>query len=191
MRIITKDEFALDRKELGDAIAKGAVFVYPTDTIYGIGCDARDSKAVLRIRKLKGRNTAPFSIIAPSSRWIRQSCHISPAAEKWLEKLPGPYTLILRLKDKGCVAKEVTQSLDTLGVRIPAHWISKAVAELGFPIVTTSVNKTGKEYMNSVEDMDPEIKTNVDLIIDEGEKRGKPSTIVHLDEEKVVVKERK
>jgi len=191
MRIITKDEFALDQKELSDTIAKGAVFVYPTDTIYGIGCNALDSKSVMRIRELKSRSAAPFSVIAPSTTWIRQHCHVSPAAEKWLEKLPGPYTLILRLKDKSCVAKEVTQGLDTLGVRIPSHWISNAVAELGFPIVTTSVNKTGKEYMNSIDDIDQDIKANVDFIIDEGEKRGKPSTIVHLEEEKVVVKERR
>jgi len=191
MRIITKDEFTLDRKELSDAITKGAVFVYPTDTIYGIGCNALDDRSVARIRELKSRSAAPFSVIAPSAAWIRQHCHVSPTAEKWLEKLPGPYTLILRMKDKSCVAKEVTQGLDTLGVRIPAHWISKAVTELGFPVVTTSVNKTGKEYMNSIDDMDPEIKANVDFIIDEGEKRGKPSTIVHLEEEKVMVKERR
>lgn len=187
---ITKEQLLKEERKYLSLIKKGAVFVYPTDTIYGIGCNAQVSSSVRKIRDLKGRPTSPFSIIAPSTMWIRQNCVITKGAEKWLAKLPGPYTLILPLKDKSCVAKEVTGGQPTLGVRIPDHWISKLVATLGVPIVTTSVNKTGMQYMTSLEDMDNRIKVNVDFIVDEGSKKGKPSTIVQLIQEKTIITKR-
>lgn len=188
--IITKEELLEKEKKYLSLIKKGAVFIYPTDTIYGIGCNAQVHSSVQKIRELKDRPTSPFSVIAPSTAWIRQNCVITKATEKWLAKLPGPYTLILPLKNKSCVAKEVMQDNPTLGVRVPDHWISKIVATLGVPIVTTSVNKASMPYMTSLEDMDNRIKVNVDFIVDEGTKKGKPSTIVQLVQEKAVITKR-
>ena len=107
-----------------------------------------------------------------------------------IDKLPGPYTLILRLKNKSAVAAAVNLGSETLGIRIPKHWISEAVAELGFPVVSTSANLTGEPYMTSTEDLDDSIRQKVDFIIYEGEKQGKPSTIVKLFEKEVEVVER-
>ena len=160
MEILTKDDKYLDR------IRKGEVFIYPTDTIYGIGCDATNFKAVERIRKIKLRDIKPFSVIVPSKEWILENCYA-----KNLDKLPGSYTLILKLKNK-CVSENVSKN--TLGVRIPDHWISEVVKELGFPIVTTSVNKSGEKPMTSLKDLDLE----VDFVIYEGEKKGKSSEII-------------
>ena len=75
-------------------------------------------------------------------------------------------------------------AVDTIGIRIPNHWFTPFVEELGLPIVTTSANKVGRMFMTSIEDIDPEIKNNVDFIIYEGEKKGRPSNIVHLEKEK-------
>jgi len=191
MRIVSKEEFLINKNEFLRIIEEGAVFVYPTDTIYGIGCSALNPKAVQKIRELKNRSNAPFSIIAPSREWIAENCEMHAKAEEWLSKLPGPYSLVMKKKNKGCVAKEVTLENDTLGVRIPDHWLIECVNEMGIPIVTTSVNKTGMAFMTSVEDIDPEIKAKVDFIIDEGVIKGRPSNIIFLDKGEVSVRDRR
>ena len=180
MRVLNSDELKIEKDAIIEHIIDGAVFIYPTDTIYGIGCNAQISKSVKKIRQLKGRAANPFSVIAPSIDWIKENCLIAEEAEEWLDKLPGPYTLILKLKNQKCVAKEVNPGLSTLGVRIPSHWISKIIAEAEVPVVTTSVNRSNEDYMTSLEDLDPAIKKGIDFIIYEGSKEGKPSKIVNL-----------
>ena len=88
--------------------------------------------------------------------------------------------MILRLKKKSCVAKEVNSGLGPLGIRIPNHWISKLVAEAEIPIVTTSVNKSNEDYMTSLEDLDPSIRSGTEFILYEGEKEGRPSKLIDL-----------
>ena len=175
MRIISKEEVFEHR----ESILNGTIFIYPTDTIYGIGCNALIKESVDKIRQIKERGNIPFSIIAPSKEWIHQNCVIDEQAKKWIEKLPGPYTLILESKNKH-ISENISPGLSTIGVRIPKHWISEFVHELGVPIVTTSVNKHQKAHMTSLEDLDPTIKKSVDLIIYEGEIKGKASTIIDL-----------
>ena len=180
MRILNPDEFKMAKVSVIESILEGSVFIYPTDTIYGIGCNATNSNSVKKIRKIKGRAANPFSVIAPSVDWIKENCIVEKESEEWLKKLPGPYTLIFKLKNKKCVAKEVNPGLETLGVRIPKHWISKITAEADIPIVTTSVNKSGQDYMTSLEDLDDSINKGADFAIYDGEKEGKPSKIVDL-----------
>ncbi|MBI1935596.1 L-threonylcarbamoyladenylate synthase [Candidatus Woesearchaeota archaeon] len=180
MRILNADELKLEKEQIINAIIEGAVFIYPTDTIYGLGCTAQFLDSVKKIRNLKGRATNPFSVIAPSIEWIRENCIVTKEAEEWLDRLPGPYTLILKLKNKKCVAKNVNPGLDTLGVRIPNHWFKNIVAEAEIPVVTTSVNKSGEDYMTSLEDLDVGTKEKVDFILYEGKKEGKPSKIISL-----------
>jgi len=181
MRILNFEELNLEKQSIIDSITKGAVFIYPTDTIYGIGCNSQLSDAVKKVRKIKSRAANPFSVIAPSLQWIRENCIVTKEGEEWLEKLPGPYTLIFKLKNN-CVAKEVNPGLKTLGIRIPNHWIRKIIEEAGVPVVTTSVNKSNEEYMTSLDDLDTEIKGSVDFALYEGEKEGKPSKIIDLTE---------
>ena len=175
MKIINQKE-VFKHKE---SILKGAIFIYPTDTIYGIGCNALIKESVDKIRQIKERGNIPFSIIAPSKEWIYQNCTIDEQAKEWIEKLPGPYTLILKSKNKH-LSENVSPGLSTVGVRIPKHWISKFVNELGIPIITTSVIKHTKGNMTSLKDLDPDIKTSVELILYEGAIKGKPSTIIDL-----------
>lgn len=188
MEILTKAELHMRFAEIAERIRNGAVFIYPTDTIYGIGCNALDKKAVDKIRRLKERPTNPFSILVPSKEWIIENCILSTEGKEWLNKLPGPYTLVLKLKNKDIIAKSVNQAEETIGVRIPQHWFNSIVYELGFSIVTTSANRSGRPFMISIEDLDSTIKDSVDFIIYEGEKKGRPSKIVNLVEG--LVKER-
>lgn len=187
MRVLNADEFNQEKEQLTSRIIDGAVFIYPTDTIYGIGCNAQNPSSVKKIRIIKGRASSPFSVIAPSLEWIYENCAVTKEAEDWAEKLPGPYTLIFRLKNKSCIAKEVNPGLNTLGVRMPNHWIRKIVAEAEVPVVTTSVNKSGSDYMTSLENLDESIKGSTDFIIYEGEKKEKPSRIVDLTKKPMVI----
>ena len=190
MRVLNKDEYHLKKQEILAQIRLGAVFIYPTDTIYGIGANALNNDAVKRVREAKGRYAMPFSVIAPSKEWIKENCVINKDAEKWLGKLPGPYTFILKLKNPDAVEQNVNSRLDTLGVRIPKHWITEIAKELNVPIVTTSANLTGKSFMTSLENLDNDINSKVDFILYEGEIKGNPSTIVDFTKDGVEIKER-
>jgi|TARA_B100001964_G_C14249704_1_gene609269 tRNA threonylcarbamoyl adenosine modification protein (Sua5/YciO/YrdC/YwlC family) len=187
MRVLSKEEFEKEKDIIRTSlIENNPVFIYPTDTIYGIGCSAINKEAVDKIRDIKQRKTSPFSVIAPSKEWIDDNCIVNDNAKDWIKRLPGPYTLILKTK-KQCVADNVAPGLEAIGVRIPDHWFSNFVSEIDIPIITTSANKSGNDCMTSLEDLDSEIKSRVDFIVYEGEKKGTPSKIIDLtDEEKVV-----
>jgi len=187
MRILSKEEFENQKDVIRTSLLENhPVFIYPTDTIYGIGCNALDKEAIEKIRNIKQRNTNPFSVIVPSKEWIHKNCIINENAKEWIDKLPGPYTFILK-KNKGCVAENVAPGKDTLGIRIPDHWFLNFVAEKEIPIVSTSVNKSGNDPMTSIEDLDSEIKSKVDFIVYEGPKKGRPSKIIDLTDKVEVI----
>ena len=173
MRILKKQDIG---PKVVDEILAGAVFIYPTDTIYGIGCVADDDASVKRIRDIKARDKKPFSVIAPSIDWIKSHCVLSDAAKKWLLKLPGPYTLVLPLKGH-CVSISANMGLNSLGVRIPDHWISNLVEKLGKPLITTSVNVSGENAGSTLLDLQ---RFDVDFIIFEGLLDNRPSAVVEL-----------
>jgi L-threonylcarbamoyladenylate synthase len=174
MRLLTKEEFIYNLEQYSKEIEEGAVFIYPTDTIYGIGCSALNELAVAKVRELKNRPNNPFSVIAPSKRWILENCEVDN-----LDLLPGPYTLIAQLKAKPIV-DQVNLGKSTLGVRIPNHWISDLVTRLKIPIVTTSANKAGESFMTSLEDLDEDIRSKVSFIVYDGKKKSRPSKIIDL-----------
>ena len=176
--VITREEFLRGKLRFFRDIRDGGIFVHPTDTIYGLGCDATNEKAVKRLRELKQRPDGSLSVIAPSLEWIRAHCK-TQGHEEWLERISSRYTLIYPLRGKA-VAPSVTLGAKTLGVRIPEHWFSAVVKELGFPIITTSANIHGEAFMTSLENLDERLASEVRFIIFEGEKVAKPSTLVDL-----------
>ena len=133
----------------GNAILYGGVIVYPTDTLYGFGVDARNEMAIKRLRTIKGHN-APLSVIAPNLSTVLSWANIT--YEDWeivKQYLRGPTTIILPVND-GVVHPSILGEEKTLGIRIPAHPFGPNLCEkLGFPITTTSVNRTGKTPLNN------------------------------------------
>jgi L-threonylcarbamoyladenylate synthase len=186
MKVIVRDDLEIELPEVLSKIKQGDVFIHPTDTIYGLGCDATNEAAVAKIQKLKGRNGKPFSIWVPSLDWIRTNCVVNDKVETWLEKLPGPYTLILKLKYKDVIATNVNHGLDTIGIRYPDHWFGKVVEKYGTPIVTTSANKAGEAFMTKIENLDQEIEIGVSFVVYEGEKKLRPSRVVNIENEEVI-----
>lgn len=182
-KIITKEEALSNEKWLIESIKNGLIFIYPTDTIYGLGCNATNNISVKKIREIKLRYEKPFSVLIPHTNWIDRHCLIDEDQRKLIHsKLPGPYTFFVNIKNTECVSESVNpeQKNQTLGIRIPANWFSKIVQKSDVPFITTSVNTSGKPFMKSVDDLDIAIKEKVDIIIYDGPINGKESQKIDL-----------
>ncbi len=177
MKLIDRAHVESHKEEIIEAIKAGKIFIYPTDTIYGLGCNALLGDVVQKIREIKQRDTKPLLVIAPNKEWIEEHC--IARREDLDQYLPGPYSLYLRRKDQA-VAPEVNPEDDTLGVRIIDHWFMDLISEAGVPFVTTSVNLSGEERMTRIEDVDPAILDQVDYVVYEGENKGEPSKKISL-----------
>jgi len=170
-----------------EAILAGKLVVYPTDTLYGIGCNAKDAKAVEKVRAAKGRDSGkPLSILVSDYKMLLEYCEVSSAQEHILHALlPGPYTFILPLRSSLPVS-----ATGKIGVRVPEHILMRKVSEqAGVPIVSTSANLSGRKEPASLSEVDRKIMSAVDLVIDGGTcKYAQGSTIIDLVEMKVVRK---
>jgi L-threonylcarbamoyladenylate synthase len=178
MKVVDRAYVEAHKDEIIEAIQSRAIFIYPTDTIYGLGGRADFDEVVWKIRDIKQRDTRPISVLAPSKEWILENCEVR--REDLDTYLPGPYTLILKRKGVRGVSYEVNPNDDTLGVRIPDHWFTDVIQEAGVPFVTTSVNVSGTSHMEKLEDVPQHILDQVDYVVYEGEKVGKPSEKVSL-----------
>ena len=150
-------------------IDSGGILVYPTDTIYGFGVNAKDPIAIDKLNSLKHRE-GPISVIAPDratvSTWLnvkdKQKLHAA-------SHLDVQNTIIYPVK-KNIVHKKIMGSNSTLGIRIPNHPFCKLIANsCTVPITTTSVNRTGEPPRNNVEEILDSFPTEIDLIIEDGD----------------------
>lgn len=175
----------IDKKIIDQAVTvlkTGGILIYPTDTIYGIGCDANNIQAVKKIKQLKGRNQQqPFSIICPNLTHISQLSLVTNYAYRVLKKyLPGPFTFILPATK--LVPKLVQHpKTKTVGIRIPDHPICTALVN-GFngPIITTSINKHGQEALSNPDLIANDWLNKVDCFLDCGFIGNQSSTIISL-----------
>jgi len=180
----------MTNNEIKKSVLAGAVFVYPTDTLYGIGCNALDGNAVERIKKIKGRDAnsnKPMSVIMGTLDMVREYCEVdAKQLEILINCLPGPFTFILKLK-RG-KALPVTNT-GKIGVRVPEHQFARKLSsELGIPIVTTSANISGKKDASKVSGIDKKVLGAVDFTVDMGETRYKQgSTVIDLTEKEFKV----
>ncbi len=168
----------LDSKEVIDRMKAGDIFVYPTDTIYGIGCNALNQESVDKIRKLKKRGgDKPFSVIAPTKNWIETNLEVKN--KNYIKKLPGPFTFLLKIKARS-VAKKINPGFDLIGLRIPDHPFSNLVKRAKIPFITTSVNLSSKQPIRTTNKIPRGILKHVDFVIDDGYLHRYPSTIIDL-----------
>jgi len=169
------------------ALAAGGIVIYPTDTLYGAGCDATSEEAVKKLRQLKRRDAKkPLSILVSDMEMLMRHFHVSPKQEHVLHALlPGPYTFILPLKRR----LPVSETMEA-GVRVPEHAFMRAVCKsLGAPVVTTSANLSGEKDAAELKDVAREILEGCDLAIDGGKCRyAQGSTVIDLINEKILRK---
>jgi len=175
VKLIDTLENPLLRREIAARIKHGLILIYPTDTVYGIGCNAMDSETVLSLRSLKSTDH-PFSVVAPSTEWIKQN--FETAFPEYLDMLPGPVTLILRQK-RPLLPEEVSGS-DRIGIRIPDHPFTSVLQESGVPVITTSANISGQKTITEIKEIPESFRASVGVAVDGGRIEGKPSKIIDL-----------
>ena len=168
-----------------EVLKRGGVVVYPTDTLYGLGANALDENAVLKVYEIKKRErNKPLPIIAKDLRMVKRIACVDSRVEKILNKIwPGPITLVLRKKD--IVPYILTGNEETVAMRIPDNeFISALMNKVDFPITATSANISGEKNL-----LDPskiiskfrDSKLKPDLFINAGKVKDlKPSTIIDL-----------
>ncbi|HEU5289726.1 MAG TPA: L-threonylcarbamoyladenylate synthase [Cyclobacteriaceae bacterium] len=170
-------------KRVVEVLRAGGIIIYPTDTIYGIGCDLMNRRAVERLCKIMDikPNKLDLSFICSDlsqvSEYVRQID--TPVFKTMKKSLPGPFTFILESSNR--VPKILNVSKKTVGIRIPNHNIpTTLVAELGNPVITSSVKDedTIIEYTTDPEEIYEDFKNKVDIIIDGGVGGNIPSTVV-------------
>jgi tRNA threonylcarbamoyl adenosine modification protein (Sua5/YciO/YrdC/YwlC family) len=159
----------------------GGVIVYPTDTIYGIGCDIMNKKAIEKIYWIKNRDKKkPFSFICSDLKNISDYAKVSNYAYKTMKRLlPGPYTFIL--EGSRMVPKIMLTRRKTAGIRVPDHEIClKLVQELGHPIISTSAGMPDGALIADPSLLHDHYGASVDLVIDGGPVSHEPSSVVSL-----------
>lgn len=165
-----------------EVLKNGGVIIYPTDTIYAIGCDINNVKAIQRVCRLKGikPEKANFSMICRDLSNIAAYAKVNNEVFKVMKRnLPGPYTFILPATTK--LPNAMMNRRKTIGIRIPDNYIVMAIVEeLGNPLLTTSVKAEDEflEYMTDPELIYEKYDKQVDLIIDGGYGQNIASTVV-------------
>jgi L-threonylcarbamoyladenylate synthase len=164
----------IESNNLKSEVLAGKIFIYPTDTIYGLGCNALDEQAVNKIREIKLRDDKPLSIIAPSTNWILEN--FITTSDEINKYLPGPYTLLLKKKDPNFLIW--ISNNDRIGIRIPDHPFTKEIQKIDVPFVTTSVNLAGEPFAKSIDEIKQEIIEKVHFIVNIGKLNGQPSKLI-------------
>lgn len=185
MQIITCPPYEAAIKLSLVRLRTGGTIVYPTDTIYGIGCDALNREAISKIMEIKKRDVQkPISVLFGS--W-KQACEYVKIDDLLIEKLdkitPGPYTFLLPLK------KQIPATTDmVLGCRVPDDEFCKRICEqFENPIITTSANISGGKNPASISEIDELVLESVDLIVDGGiTKYMDGSTIIDVEGKKIL-----
>jgi tRNA threonylcarbamoyl adenosine modification protein (Sua5/YciO/YrdC/YwlC family) len=159
----------------------GGIIAYPTDTIYGIGCDIMNKKAIEKVYRLMHRDQSkPFSFICSDLTNISQYAKVSNYAYKTMRRLlPGPYTFIL--EGSKMVPKMMLTKRKTAGIRVPSHEIClKLVEGLGNPIISTSANHPDGGVFANPSLLHDHFGAVIDMVIDGGVVSGEPSSVISL-----------
>ncbi|MGD8317563.1 MAG: L-threonylcarbamoyladenylate synthase [Myxococcales bacterium] len=169
-----------------EVLRRGGVIVYPTGTVYGLGCDIHQKKAVERIYQIRRlKKDHPLSFMCPDLSKIARYAHVDDFAYRIMRRLvPGPYTFVLRATRD--VPKLLLRKQKTVGIRVPDDKVALALLqELGSPIVSTSATFDG-QVLNDPDELYARFR-NVDAFVDSGWGGIEPSTVIDLTGDEAVV----
>jgi tRNA threonylcarbamoyl adenosine modification protein (Sua5/YciO/YrdC/YwlC family) len=173
-----------------EILSAGGIIIYPTDTVYGMGCSIDNKDAIEQIHLIKRQRTdKPFSFVCSDLTHISEYAHVSNAAFKIMKHLiPGPYTFILPAAKMKQLPRILVSKRKTVGLRVPDSPTTQAmIKELGHPILSTSVTTEEGELLNDPDRIAAEFRNQVDMIIDGGPLLSQPSTVLDLTEERPVL----
>ena len=169
-----------------EVLRSGGVILYPTDTVWGIGCDATNREAVAKVYEIKHRSDSKSLVLLAADmdmvcRYVKE---VPEMAVQLVEVNDKPMTIIYPGADAGLLAPNTIAEDGTVGIRVPMmEFCSRLVSRLGRPLVSTSANISGEPSPENYNAISQEIKDSVDHIVDpvyERESTGKPSSIIKV-----------
>ena len=169
-----------------EVLRSGGVILYPTDTVWGIGCDATNREAVAKVYEIKHRSDSKSLVLLAADmdmvcRYVKE---VPEMAVQLVEVNDKPMTIIYPGADAGLLAPNTIADDGTVGIRVPMmEFCSRLVSRLGRPLVSTSANISGEPSPENFKAISQEIKNSVDHIVDpvyERESTGKPSSIIKV-----------
>lgn len=175
-------------KTAADVLREGGLIVYPTDSIYGLGCDLFNKRAIEKIYQIKGNDKRKYlSFICPDLKGIAEYAYVSNAAYKIMRHLlPGPYTFILNATRQ--VPKVLLEKRKTVGIRVPDNIVCQALlSEFGNPVISTSASLPGRDYIGDPDRIESAFARRVDLFLDAGPGSVVPSTVIDLTQDEPVL----
>ena len=179
--------------QIVSCLKNGGIIIYPTDTVYALGCDITQSKAIERICKLKGikPEKSNFSFVCSDLSHLSEYTRPIPNSTFRIMKkaLPGPYTFILEANNN--VPKLLKLNKKTVGIRVPNNAICKEIVEvLGNPLISTSLHNTSDdilEYFSDPEIIHRQYQEQVDLVVDGGFGNIYTSTVIDCSGDEIIV----
>lgn len=186
---LLKQKDNINYEKIKEILEKGGVVIYPTDTVYGIGCALTSLEGIEKIylSKERDKNSPLIALISKKEYW-KKIAVVSREKEKLLEKLidkywPGALTIILKKKE--IVPSEMVSNGDTIGIRVPSLEVSRKIIEkVGGIMPTTSANISGEKTPKTYFELSEKIKERADIVVEYKEKiLGVESTIIDLTKE--------
>lgn len=177
-------------KKAAEILAAGGTVVYPTDTVYGLGCSVDRKDAIERIHMIKRqRKDKPFSFVCSDLKHISEYARVENAAFKIMKHLiPGPYTFILPAARLKRFPSILVSKRKTVGIRVPDSAVTLAlVRELGHPILSTSATDDAGNVLHDPSSIAEKYRTIVDVIIDVGPLLSEQSTVLDLTGDQPVI----
>jgi len=175
-----------DLDRAADAIARGDVVVYPTETVYGLGADALDAAAVERVFVAKGRDRErPLSMALPTVEAALSYTDPGERAIAFMRSfLPGPVTVVAERGPR--VPDALTAGRERVGVRVPDHDLALALLERVAPVTATSANVSGEPSARRATDLADAIREAAAVVVDDGQTPGGASTVVDVERAAVI-----
>jgi L-threonylcarbamoyladenylate synthase len=183
VRIINADSIA----RAAEIVRRGGLVVYPTDTVYGLGCNPFNGEAVRRLCETKGRASKPLPVLCSSTAKAKTLVELCAEAQALAKAhWPGALTIVAPLKT--LFPSELTQGRRDLGVRVPDHeGCLRLISRCGGWLTGTSANLSGRPSAKTAAEAHEQIGDSVDLILDGGRLRGKESTVVRVVDNVVTI----
>jgi tRNA threonylcarbamoyl adenosine modification protein (Sua5/YciO/YrdC/YwlC family) len=175
-------------KAAADVLRNGGLLIYPTDSVYGLGCDLFNKSAVEKIYQIKGNDKRKLlSFICPDLKGISEYAFVSNAAYKIMRRLlPGPFTFILGATRQ--VPRIVLEKRKTVGIRVPDNVVCQTLlAEFGKPIISTSARLPDQDFLSDPDEIAATFNHLADFFLDTGPGGLEPSTIIDFTRDDPVI----